>query len=498
MAIDFSLQPLPASNFGFKQARHLLARAGLGGSADQVQALVDRGLEGAVDLLVNYEQIDASSLPAFDVDPDIMHPPTPEERERIRQARQRGDTSIEDQIRAERNRRDAMDRGQQHRLEQWWLGRMISTGRPLEENLVLLWHDHFASHYRNVRDSYLMYQQNEFFRRSASSSFADLARGIVHDPAMLIFLNNNNSNRRKPNENLARELMELFTLGVGHYTEQDIKEGARALTGFSVDDNDFIFRRGNHDDGEKTILGQKGKHDGDAFVNLLLQRDDCPRFVAHKLYNHFVADLDDLPADRYEPAVNQLAALVHQHDYQLKPVLQTLFSSRHFYDPAVIGNKIKNPVQLLVGTLRTLRTPVRDLSVLTSALEMMGQELFSPPSVAGWDEGRAWINTSTLYVRQNTTVYLLTGKLPYSDGWRSSDINYDPLPLVADLPVQTPQTVADHLLKTLIAVEVSPTRKKQLVQTLEEAVERDGRGLKAGTVLGALLLITAMPEYQLC
>jgi uncharacterized protein (DUF1800 family) len=342
-----------------------------------------------------------------------------------------------------------------------------------------------------------MQQQNEMFRAHANGSFADLARGIVRDPAMIRFLNNDRNNRRRPNENLARELMELFTLGEGYYSEDDIKEGARALTGYHVDDNDFRFARFAHDPDDKTILGQTDDFDGDSFVDLLLNQQACSRFIALKLYRHFVADVSDdwdlVPAAN-RAVVEAMAEQLRDNGYQIAPVLTRLFSSQHFYDPQIVGNKIKSPVQAVVGTARSLGTPTRNRRSLTQALSAMGQDLFEPPSVAGWEGGRSWINTSTLFIRQNTSVYQITGSSPNRD-FRKDDMGYDPMPLLEGVTDKTsPQQVADHLIDALLGEHLPPIRREPLVRFMQQR----SSGVTPDSVVGLLLLITAMPEYQLC
>jgi hypothetical protein len=487
------LEPLASSSFDEPAARHLLRRAGFDGTAEQVVALHQMGLHDAVEYMVEYQRVDDASLPVPDADPDILTPPTPEQRRMFAAARQGGDEEALQELRRMRNERQRDDRAQMLDMGIWWLQRMIETPRPLEEKLVLLWHDHFASNYRFVRDSYLMLQQNRMFRENANGSFADLAHHIIRDPAMIRFLNNDSNQRRKPNENLARELMELFTLGEGNYSETDIKQGARALTGYSIDDNDFMFRPRIHDDGEKSILGSSGDFDGDAFVDILLQRPQCPRWVAYKLYRHFVADVDDTPPTASERVVDELAAELRQQDFELRPVLRKLFASEHFYGPAIRGAKIKSPTQLLVGAVRSMRTPVRGFNVLRDAMEMMGQQLFNPPSVAGWPGGRGWINTSTLFVRQNLCTYLISGKLPFEDGWSRDAIDYDPSHLLDGIEPLTAEAGVDRLLEQLIAVKVTDQRRNELVRFVNDS------GLnKRDAVIAVLLLITAMPEYQLC
>lgn len=498
MAISTSLEPLPAGQFGYLQAQHLLNRAGFGGTPQQVLQLQELGLDKAVDLLVNYPAIDTSNLPRPEYDPDIIRPATPEERAMAVKARREGDQATLDRLMAERLERQAADRRQMRELERWWLAKMIQTPRPLEEKLVLLWHGHFAANHRTVGDSYLMLQQNAMFRQHACGSFANLAAGIVRDPAMLVFLNNTQNRRQRPNENLARELMELFTLGEGQYSEQDIKEGARALTGYFVDDNDFVFRRGQHDDGPKKILGRTGTFDGDEFVNILLRHPACPRFIAYKLYRHFVLDLSDGVRSTPEAAavIERMARDLAAGGYQIAPVLRKLFKSRHFYDPAVMGRKVKTPAELVVGVVRTLGAPVRDVGMLADAMAAMGQKLFDPPSVAGWDYGKAWINTSTLFTRQNICTYVITGKLPFEDGWSRERIGFDPRTLIEHLTNPMPEAIVDHLIASLLgsAAVGGAERRQQLVQFMRQRSDPTSED----ALIALLLLITTLPEYQLC
>ena len=459
--------------------------------------MVRLGLARAVDRLVDYEQVSAHRLPDPPADPDIMHPPTRQQRMALRRARRNDNQAVIDAYRKERLEMRRKDRRMFRDIQRWWLRIMHDTPRPMQEKLVLLWHGHFATRYRGVRDAYLMYQQNALFRAEAAGDFTDLARGIVRDPAMIKFLNNDRNYRGRPNENLARELMELFTLGEGHYTERDIKEAARALTGYHVDDDDFAFRQRAHDPREKRILGRTAEFDGDTLVQHLLRQRSCPYFVAFKLYRHFVADvgdtLDEVPRDR-RPVILRLGALVKRNNYRLAPVLKTLLKSRHFYDAHNVGRKVKSPVQLVIGTARTLGAPLRSENNALQAMNLMGQELFNPPSVAGWDTGRAWINTSTLFARQNLCTYMLTGKHPTEGGWTRGEIDFDPLPLIRDLPVKDAHTVVDFFVDLMLGEHIPRQRRAPLVTFMQQ---RD-KGLTRDSVVALLLLITAMPEYQLC
>lgn len=500
MAANTSLGSLTPRNFGFEQARHLLNRAGFGGTPRQVAALEQMGFEQAVNFLVDYESIATSALPEIAVDADIFPVLTHEQRLDFNQRRKEiGADDDEARKRLEGERRmfqmkaNQADRKQITELRHWWLSRMITTPRPLQEKLTLFWHGHFASSFRSVRDSYLLYKQNDLFRQHANGNFAVLAHGVVRDPAMIVFLNNDRNNRRRPNENLARELMELFMLGEGHYTEQDIRQGARALTGYTYRDNEFHFNQRQHDPKIKLVFGKRGLFTGDDFVDLCLASDDCAAFICWKLYRFFV---DDSPGD-YAPGVNvlisRMAKRLRADDYQLKGVLKMLFRSQHFYDPSVIGAMIKSPAQLVVGSLRMFNAPVRDLGFLFNAMDLMGQRLFDPPTVAGWDGGRAWINTATLFARQNVTTYLLTGRSHRHNVRRLEQAGYDPMFLLEDLPNRTPADVADYLLDFVLVSPPSSQRRDQLLDFFKKHENK----IAADTVLGALLLITAMPEYQL-
>lgn len=505
-----SLAPIKKSAWGYDTARHLLLRAGFGGTPSQYRLLAEWGPEKSVDHLLNFEQVKAGH-PAGEDDQskafrgDIMQPPTAAQREELNRARKAQDEDTLAKYRLERQRREREDRDQVRSMQKWWLTRMIETPRPLEEKLTLFWHGHFATSYRTIENSWHQFNQNQLFRRHAVGSYAELLRAIIRDPAMIKYLDNDESRKDHPNENLARELMELFSLGAGNYSENDIKEGARTLTGYSFEYNDFKFRQFQHDAGSKSILGRKGVFDGDDFVEIILAQPACSKFIAGKLYRFFVNEQQGdasagTPGGKPgEQVIAQMAADLSGDGYQLKPVLRKLLLSEHFYDPANMNARIKSPVELLVGAVRTLRTPVRDLGILNDALDLMGQNLFFPPNVAGWAGGRTWINTSTLFVRQNILNFLITGKTPRGYDPLADVDRYDPLILLDDLAKvspgseKDPAAVSDYLLRFTLGGEAQAERL---------AVLRDHfaayEGVTVESVSGALCLIATMPEYQLC
>jgi len=282
-----------------------------------------------------------------------------------------------------------------------WLRRMADPAEPaLLERMTLFWHGHFACRIRNGR---LAVQQLNALRAHALGNFRDLLRAVSRDPAMIRFLNNQQNRKQQPNENYARELMELFTLGRGHYTEQDVKEAARAFTGWSSNlRGAFVFRANWHDEGVKTVFGQSGRYDGDDIIDLILEKPQAARFVAGKVYRYFVNEQAD------EARVDELARVFYQSGYDIAALMRHLFSSDWFYDPAHMGSRIKGPVELIAGLSRQLGvlwTADRPLVFLQRAL---GQMLFNPPNVAGWPLGRSWIDNSTLMIRLNLASLLFS------------------------------------------------------------------------------------------
>jgi len=495
------LDPLPADQFGYTQARHLLWRAGFGGTDLQINALVEMGLDAAVSLLVDYENIPFEPDRRDAFDKDIMRPLSQEEQRARRIAAVRRDEDSLARFREMRQQAQRDDRRQMREIQAWWLSRMIQTTRPLEEKLTLFWHGHFATSYRSVEDSYHMYQQNRMFRGNAKD-YAGLLRGIIRDPAMLRYLNNNQNRKADPNENLAREIMELFSLGEGNYTERDIKEGARALTGYTFEDDAFVFREQQHDTGNKQVLGARGPIDGDGFVTAILRHKSCAPYMATRLYRFFVADVGSQP-DQLEgvhaTAVRRLADELRRYNYRLDRPLKTLFRSRYFYSDDVIGQKIKSPAELVVGSIRSLGVPARDLNLLVTSMERMGQNLFFPPSVKGWDGGRAWINTATMFVRQNTLMYLISGQTGGNTRlarFRRGEI-YDPrqaIPLLLD-----PDRPADAHEVVGKLMDLAMGRREPLAMDVLASAALENGGVENGNVLpGLLILITSMPEYQLC
>jgi uncharacterized protein (DUF1800 family) len=350
----------------------------------------------------------------------------------------------------------------------WWMNRMAWGKHAMQEKLALFWHGHFPTSVREERMARLMWRQNETLRRHAAGNFGAFVKAISRDPAMLDYLNNQQNVRFHPNENYARELMELFTLGLGHYTEDDVKNAARAFTGWGHDGTNYVFRRFDHDFNDKTFLGRRGNFDGDDVVDIILEQPACAPYVASRVWDFFVSE------EPNEPVTQALGDLLRGEKYDLRPMLKTLFTSKAFYASQVIGAQIKSPVQLVVGTARLLGTdlpPARMSMQPNGPLNQMGQVPMAPPNVKGWPGGRSWINTSTLFVRCNTAMGMA----------REAELE----------PAATADATVDKYLARLIQRPVAPEQRQPLLDAVGDkpTVESTRRMVQ---------LIVSMPEYQLC
>jgi len=287
-------------------------------------------------------------------------------------------------------------RKQSNELKLWWLNEMLKTESPFTENLTLFWHNHFVSSSQKVKHPALMAKQNQTLRKYAAGNFRDFLKAMLKDPALLRYLDNPKNRKGKLNENLGRELLELFTLSEGHYSEQDIKNAAKALTGNSIDrkTGQFKFYRRAHDASSKTILGKTGNWDADDLANIILQQKQTAHFVTEKLWNHFITT--KIPERR----LNQLSNAFYG-GYEIKPLIQNILSQPEFWSPENQGTKIKAPINLLVGLFRQFEYQPKNPKQLVKASIAMGQNLLAPPNVKGWNTGTGWINTTTLLARQN-------------------------------------------------------------------------------------------------
>jgi uncharacterized protein (DUF1800 family) len=292
------------------------------------------------------------------------------------------------------------------RLKAWWVYRMLFGPDPFAERIALMWHGHFATSNLKVNDLRAMRRQNELFRDRGRGRFAGLLNPVVRDPAMLVWLDAQVNRKGHPNENLARELMELFTLGVGNYSESDVKEAARALTGWTVEKDRFAFTADRHDDGEKTILGRTGKWPGDDLVRFTLEHPATAGRLARRLCDTF---LGEKVAD--DDAVRRLADGLRERDLDVGWGVETVLRSRLFFADANLGTRVLSPAEFVVGAARALELldPPPSTLVLAEWCGRLGQDLFYPPNVGGWPGGRSWLTTRSAIGRANYAAALAGG-----------------------------------------------------------------------------------------
>jgi uncharacterized protein (DUF1800 family) len=391
------------------EAAHLLNRAGFGGSPADIKAIHSLGRIKAVESLIHpAEAPDAFPLPKWANEEQALADMRGriEQRNEVQKAT-RGLSPEE----AEKVRREGFQKMQRENRQEalegqsWWFRRMLKTKAPLREKMTLFWHDHFATSIQKVKQPVLMLNQNELFRSHAFGSFKELTQAILMDPAMMLYLDTQSSKKGQPNENFAREVMELFTLGEGNYTERDILEAARAFTGYQLNrlNGKVIHNRRQWDETDKTVFGRTGPFNGSDVVNLIFEKPQAARLVSKKIWEFFVHD------NPSETAIDALAVSLRKADYQVAPLLREIFLSREFYADASIRSQIKSPVQFLIQLLKQLEVSDPPIGFPITAQQQLGQILFMPPNVAGWDWGQAWINTNTLLTRYNLAGFLTKG-----------------------------------------------------------------------------------------
>ena len=419
------LTPVTAADWSYDGAEHLLGRAGFSGTPEEIQKLANMTPEQAVRSLVSYDSLSNDHLQSFEHsgfwDQTLMRFP-PSRPAATDQAMAQGESM------GVRGKPDHVNRHMQpvsdrffywlratqletRRVGYWWAERMLDTDRPLEEKMALFWHGHFATAQNKVRDYRKMLGQIDMFERHATGNFGDLLIAVAQDPGMLYYLDAGVNVKGAANENFAREVMELFTMGVGNYTEQDVREAARAFTGWNFENLDFVVNTAQHDDGSKTFLGRTGDFDGVDVLDIILEQPVTAEYIAAKIYRFFVRD--DL-----SPALTvRLGAVLRDNDYELRPLLTTLFLSRDFYSEASHGTHIKGPVEHVITMLKQLGAEdVPGIPDFNRTTIVLGQHLLNPPSVAGWAQGRSWITPALLQERGNVAFdYLFPNVIDFQD-----------------------------------------------------------------------------------
>lgn len=386
--LAMGLAPARAASLGMDDARHLLVRTGFGATPAEIADLAALDRRSAVDRILSGTLRESVLAPPAFVDEPFF----PYHRLRALSTEAR-------MAWVRRNLQEGLS------LREWWFREMLATPSPLTERMTLFWHGHFATSQQKVRSSQLVYRQNALLREHAVGNFRRMLGAVSKDPAMLVYLDNAGSRRQAPNENFAREVMELFTLGEGQYTESDVKEAARAFTGWSLDRDtgEYRYRPFFHDGGVKTVLGRTGRLDGDGVLAALLEHPEAARFITRKLWREFVSPSPD------EREVERLAAVFRGADYEIRPLLRALLLSQAFWAGEHRGSLIKSPVELVVGTLHTFGIRPFTLRPAVVAAALLGQNVLAPPNVKGWAGGEAWINSATLLGRKQFLDRLMRG-----------------------------------------------------------------------------------------
>ncbi|MDQ6674086.1 MAG: DUF1800 domain-containing protein [Chloroflexota bacterium] len=435
------------------QVAHLLRRAAFGATEAELDQYTALGFAGALDRILTPEQVDdsASDQALTPLTADLANP------KKIEPAKF------------------------------WWLSRMLYTQRPLQEKMALFWHNHFGTSNSKVANSVLMQQHIQLFRDTGLDSFETLLQKVFRDPAMLIGLDNRLNRKGAPNENFAREVQELFTVGIGNYTEQDVREAARAFTGHTLGkDLKYVFLPAQHDPGPKTFQGQTGAFDADDILGILVRNPATARYLTTKLFAYFAYETPD------SSTIDRLANTFVTTNFDVRAVLRDIFSSPEFLSAQAFHGQIKQPVELMVGSLKALN--VQNVGPdATQFLRRMGQDLLNPPDVSGWKGGSAWINATTLFERFNWGNRLATGR----DSTK---------PYFADVPgllqshaLGTPEGVTDYYLSLLVDGDVTPEARQGLIDYLNASGplaldSAAGLDLKAR---GLVHLALATPTYQL-
>jgi uncharacterized protein (DUF1800 family) len=450
--------PAASDPFDRRKAAHLLRRSGFGASAAEIQKAIDRGLLDTVEgLFAEAEDEHDAFTKTFEAIAGSL-----------------------------------LGFAEAENLQAWRLYRMVRTRVPLREKLTLFWHGHFATSYHKVESMRLMHQQIETLRQHAWGNVRELVLAMAKDPAMLVWLDGESSTKEHPNENFARELMELFTCGIGHYNEHDVQEAARAFTGWHRAGAEFRFVAEAHDDGPKDFLGKSGRFDGTDIVDILMQQPATTHFLARKLLRFFATP------EPSEDVVAEAAELLDRTQLNIKWFLRELFLSRYFYSDACVGRRISSPVEFVVGTIRTLgaRWPATEL---TGHLNAMGQELLAPPNVKGWDGERTWINSTTWAAR--LAFAKAVSELASDDGFGA----HLALEQIIAEDQKDPRTVVDALVEWLIPEGLPQDHRRELADFLITTDDgrnaetfRDDDDFRHAKIRALVALLLSLPEAHAC
>jgi uncharacterized protein (DUF1800 family) len=437
-----------------RKVGHLLRRAGFGASHERTDALLSMQSDAAVDSLLEF---DAKEDPFNHLLKEIE-----------------GFATLNNPA----------------TVQQWWIHRMLNSPRPLQEKLALFWHDHFATSFGKVGQPQLMHRQIELFRQTGLGSFRDLLIAVGRDPAMLIWLDGNNSRKGRPNENYSRELMELFTLGAGSFSEGDVRQLSRAFTGWQVRAGEPVLEPAQFDDGEKEIFGSKGSFNSESAVDLILQQPPAARFLARKLLEEFVHP------DPPQEYVEHYASRALSHQWQIKPLLREILTSRMFFSEWAYRSRIKSPAELCIGAAVAVGGKIETRFVRES-MARMGQNLLFPPNVGGWKGGEQWINANTVLVRFNYGLALAQHR--GNDFARRPDLQA----MLTSAGVKSADEVIDYYARVLLDGRLPEAARPRLLDYMNRNEKGEPRPFEmtGGSInakaRGVVHLMMAVPEFQL-
>lgn len=457
-----------------KKIQHLYWRAGFGIGIDELKAIEQKPLNKIVDnLFLTAKKVNNLKFPLND---ELISRFNSKERPIRMKAFQEGAQQVK-------------------QINIKWVKQMANTPNPLLERMTLFWHGHFACII--VNNPFFAKKYNNHIRKFALGNFKDLVLAIAKDGAMIRFLNNQQNNKKHPNENFARELLELFTIGRGNYTEKDIKESARAFTGWKTDNSGkFKFIKNQHDFGEKVFMGKKGNFSGEDIVDIILKNKNTARFIVTKIYKYFVNN--KVNSNHIESLTN----LFYNSAYDIKILMHKIFSSKWFYDVEHVGTKVKSPIDLIVGIYKTLDLKFETDETIFHFERSLGQILFRPPNVAGWQRHQNWIDNSSLITRLTMTSQIIRNSVvemslkaePEAEKQKKTKISFK---------AQINLSVFNKILKNKSQEEVYNKLSEYLLQApiivpFETVNKYVSKKTESDYIKSCLMRITSLPEYQLC
>lgn len=451
--------------------KHLLWRAGFGVGIHQIDDLRNKNMKGLINELFQEDPFNEITYETPDIDPavDYMNSTAPAEKKKEMQR---------------------INRAQNNEMNLNFLDKMVNSKEQMREKMAFFWHGHFAARVANPKFNR---QLLNTIRKNALGNFKDLLFLVSQSPAMLSFLNNQQNKKDHPNENFAREVMELFTMGRGNYTEKDIREAARAFTGWSYDkEGNFKERKNLHDEGAKTFLDKTGYFSGSDVLHIILEQKTTARFITTKIYRFFVNEKVD------QGIVNKLSTDFYNSGYDIKKLMTDIFSASWFYDQKNMGNKIKSPIELMAGIMRILPMHIQNPENLIVYQKLLGQMLLYPPNVAGWPNGKSWIDSSTLMIRlQVPQIWSGLRPLEYSPRQDDDiDMGMKPRETAVSKAFKNPNITIDW--NRIDKIFAHKNCEDYLILNAKSLDMNSVKNFSDKSIKMNMINLMSTPEYQLC